>query len=541
MIKKSLAYDYIIVGAGSAGCVLANRLSANGKYTICLIEAGPIVKHTFARMPVSFLVASKKLNWNFLTEPQPYCDDRKLYLPSGKLLGGTSMFNGTLYVRGHPKDYDDWEKLGNPGWSYREVLPYFKKLEDFAKSPGEYHHLGGPVHVEGLKHPHLLTQAFLKAAVAAGYPIDDDFNGQYQEGVGLFDLTIQHGERSSNARAYLLDGKKRENLTIFARAQVVKLLFSGKRAIGARLKYKKKFIDIRANHEIILSAGSINSPKLLLLSGVGPEAELKKHQIPIVHLLQGVGHNLHDHLDTPIVIMEKTHHSISMRPKALLHNLKQFLKYFVSKTGEFAQPFCESGAFLKSDPNQVIPDIEWHFTPMMYANILNPTLIKKYNGYHIMVSFLHPFSRGAVTLRNSNPMTPPRINPNYLADERDLGPTIIGVKKARAVLREAAFAPYQAKEYLPGENIRSREGIINYIRHYSEPGYHLVGSCKMGCDDLSVVDARLKVHGLEGLRVIDASIMPSIISGNTNTPTTMIAEKGADMILEDLEAGKIAY
>lgn len=526
-------YDFIIVGAGTAGCVLANRLSANGKWLVCLIEAGPILTSALSKIPVSILIGRKTLNWNYWTTGQAHCDNRALYYPSGKMLGGTSMINGTLYLRGHPSDYDHWASLGNAGWSYDEVLPYFKKLEHFDYEDTPYHGVGGPVNIHLLTVTNPLTKAFLQAGQQAGLPINHDFNGAHLEGVGLFPVTVKNSQRCGSAQAYLLDGKNRPNLTILSKSQATKILFEGKRAIGVRIIHQGQEMDISARHEVILSAGAINSPTLLLQSGIGPQAELEKHQIPIVHLLPGVGKNLHDHLDTPIIVLEKTRYSLSGRPGAILGHIMQLIQYFLFKTGDFSRAICESGAFLKSDPSLPIPNLQWHFTPMVYANPENTKLLAKYHGYHIMTTFLHPFSRGEITLQGADSMLPPKINPNYLGDERDIAPLIIGLKKAREVLAQPAFDPYRLKEYSPGEAIQTTEQIIDYIKRGSEPGYHPVGSCKMGTDAMAVVCPRLNVHGIIGLRVIDASIMPTIITGNTNGPTTMIAEKGADLILQD--------
>lgn len=533
-MANPLSYDYIIIGAGSAGCVLANRLSANGKWKVCLVEAGPILTSSFSKMPsvTGFLLNSKVLNWHFWTTPQSHCANRRIYWPAGKLLGGTSAINGMLYIRGNPADYDHWAKLGNEGWSFKEILPYFKKIENFEQGADDYHGKDGPLIIKTLKTLNPLTQAYLQAAVQAGYKINNDFNGKEQEGVGLFQVMIKDGQRCSNAHAYLHDIRTRQNLMIFTDTLVVKLLFTGKRATGVRLLQKGKQVDIIANKEIILSAGTVNSAKLLLLSGIGPPLELEKHGIPVIHPLAGVGQNLQDHLDTCVSVIEKTRYSMSARPSAIFRNIKDLMLYFLFKTGTFSGPFSEGGAFLKTDVQQPIPNLQWHFTPMIYASMQNLAPIKKFNGYHVLTTFLHPFSRGEITLQTTDPTLSPNVNPNYLKDERDLEPLVIGIQKTRELLAQPAFAPHHLKEYAPGEKIQTRAQIIEYIRSTAQPDYHPVGSCKMGCDNMAVVDAQLRLHGISGLRVIDASIMPVIITGNTHATTTMIAEKGADMILQ---------
>lgn len=528
-------YDYIIVGAGSAGCVLANRLSANEKNKVCLIEAGPILSKSFYRIPFAsgFIIMNKATNWDFWTIPQAHLNNRPISWITGKLLGGTSSVNGMLYVRGHASDYDNWANLGNVGWSYKDVLPYFKKSEDSAQGANEYHGVGGPLHVAKLKNISKLTQAYLDACAQAGFPTNNDWNGKEHEGIGLFDVMIKNGQRVSNANAFLDDIKSRKNLTILPNTQIVKILFEGKRATGVRYIKDGKNVDILARKEVIVSSGTANSPKLLLLSGIGPREELEKHGIPIVHELPGVGKNLQDHLDAPVCVFEKTKYSLSFRPDAIFRNFMGLVRYLIFKKGDFMNVVGEGGAFLKSDPNLPISDLQWHFVRMMYGNSQNVEAIKKYNGYTMLVTFLHPYSRGEITLKSADPFEPPNINPNYLADERDIEPLVKGIELARKVFAQPAFDPYRLKEYLPGEEAKTREQVVAYIKSFAEPDYHAVGSCKMGVDNMAVVDPRLKVHGISGLRVIDASIMPFIITGNPHAPTTMIAEKGADMILED--------
>lgn len=528
-------FDYIIIGGGSAGCVLANRLSEDAKHQVCLIEAGPPDTSPFIRIPMGLLVVirSKILNWKFWTEKQPNCANRSIYWPRGRTLGGSSAINAMCYVRGNSRDYDEWAKLGNKGWAYHDVLPYFKKSENFEHGANYYHGSGGPLNVASHRYINPLVKAFVAAGKEAGYPFIDDFNSNCQEGIGYFDVMQKGGERCSNAHAYLREAKNRPNLTIITNAYVTKILFEKKRAIGIRYNQKGRTNEIFSRKEIILSAGTIGSPQLLLLSGIGPRAEIEKHGIELIHDLPGVGENLQDHLDIHITCLEKTRYAISFRLVSLLRHIRGFFKYIFYHTGELTCNYAQGCGFLKSDPKQPIPNLQWHFCPSVFTNsalFLRPLL--KYYGYTLLTCGLHPISRGRITLKSADPLVPPLINPNYLAHEDDLTTLAIGIKKSRQVLAQAAFKPSYLCELEPGEKIQTDEEIRDYIRHRAETIYHPVGTCKMGIDIMAVVDPQLKVHGLQQLRVIDASIMPVIITGNTNAATTMIAEKGADMILQ---------
>ncbi len=529
---NSQLYDYIIIGAGSAGCVLANRLSADGKWRVCLVEAGPFLKDSLTKMPILLPFLFKTKVWNFRTTPQKFCHDRTIGVPTGKLLGGTSAINGLIYARGHPSDFDTWASLGNEGWSFKEVLPYFKKSEDYIEGENIFHGVNGPLKVNHLANPNPLTETYLQAALQAGYTLNNDFNnGDNLEGVGLFDVLIHNGQRVNSAHAYLSDTKQRKNLTIISKAQVTKVLFEDKCAKGIEIIRNKTKEILYCDKEVILSAGTYNSPKILLLSGVGPVDELQKHNIPIVHELAGVGKNLQDHIDAPISVIEKTKHAHSFHFSALFRNLKYFISYLIFKKSPYSGVFGEGAAFIKSDPALLVPDLQWHFVPMIHPGESGEPLMKFY-GYTILNTFLHPYSRGEVTLKDADPSSDPLINPNYLSDERDIEPLIISIQKARDVLAQSAFEPHRHSEYLPGDNVQSREQIINYIREFVSTEHHPVGTNKMGIDKMAVVDPQLKVHGMSGIRVVDASIFPIILTGNPHATTTMIAEKAADMILE---------
>lgn len=530
------SYDYVIVGAGSAGCVLANRLSENGKWRVCLLEAGPSNTNPFIHISLGLILTlrSNTINWKFWTVPQKNCANRQLFWPRGKTLGGSSSLNAMCYSRGNPRDYDNWAALGNTGWSFHDVKKYFLKLENFEPGANKFHAVGGPLNVCSPTYLNPLMNVFIGAAKQAGYAITNDFNGATQEGVGYYHVMQKDGHRCSNADAYLRTAKNRNNVTILTKAQARKIIFVDKRAVAVECLYQGKVQTISANKEIILAAGTIGSPHLLLLSGVGPQDALTKLGIKVIHHLPGVGENLQDHIDIHTTDFENTRESIALKLRALPRLIKGLFHYIFYRKGEFTTNFSQVGGFLKSDESEPAPNLQWHFLASVepqHAQDLRPVI--KYHGYTLKVCLLHPLSRGRITLADANPETPPNIDPNYFADERDLETLLIGFKKSREVLQQDAFLPHRVGEFEPGENVHTDAQIRQYIREQAETIYHPVGTCKMGVDEMAVVDPSLKIHGLSGIRVVDASIMPTIVSGNTNAPVTMIAEKAADMILLD--------
>lgn len=532
-------YDYVIVGGGSAGCVLAARLSEDPAHRVCMLEAGPPDDSFFVRMPFGLvaLMRSHRRNWRFHTAPEPNCAGRRMFWPRGRTLGGSSAVNAMCYTRGHRKDYDHWAALGNDGWRYADVLPYFKRIENRERGANEFHGVGGPYNVAELRDPNALSLAFIEAAIEGGLPRNDDFNGATQEGVGLYEVMQKDGQRCSNARAFLRtpgpDGIApitRPNLTIITGARATRVLFEGKHAVGITYRHRGRDSEVRAAREVLLCGGAINSPQLLLLSGVGPAAELARHGIPQILELPGVGKNLQDHPDVLIVHKATRRDGYSLGPLFLWRGAKGLIDYLVRRRGPFTSNIAEAGGFARTKPGLDAPDLQYHFLPVIQENHGLALRRSLGFGYSLHVCVLRPKSRGEIGLNSADPLADPRIQPNYFADPADLETLVEGVRAARRILAAPAFNPYRGFEIFPGNAIRSDAQIEAFIRQRCETLYHPVGTCKMGIDAMSVVDPELKVHGLDGLRVVDASVMPTLIGGNTNTPTTMIADKAAEMI-----------
>ena len=529
-------FDYVVVGGGSAGCTLAARLSEDPSATVCLLEAGGGGKDVLIRAPmgiVAMLPGRPKINnWAYETVPQPGLNGRRGYQPRGKALGGSSAINAMLYVRGHPSDYDDWASAGCNGWSWNEVLPWFLKSENNERGSSDLHGAGGPLQVSEQRSPHAVSEAFVDAAGSLQIRRNDDFNGAVQEGAGLYQVTQFHGgkkngERCSAAAAYLHPVMDRPNLKVETNAHATRILFDGKRATGVEFRRGKDTLGVGARREVIVAGGAFASPQLLMLSGVGPGEALKKHGIEVRHTLDGVGENLHDHIDFVLAWKSPDSTLLGIGPAGSLHIMRQVLQWRRDGTGMVASPGAEGGAFLRTRPDLERPDIQLHFVSAIVDD--HARKLHLGYGYSCHVCVLRPRSRGTVALSSADPMAAPLIDPAFLTEDEDMATLKRGAKLTRDIMMAPALDKWRGKELYTRDGMSDAEWE-NQIRTRADTVYHPVGTCKMGTDDMAVVDPQLRVRGLEGLRVADASVMPSVIGGNTNAPTIMIAERAADFI-----------
>jgi choline dehydrogenase len=527
------SFDYVIVGAGTAGCVLAGRLAEDSGAQVCLIEAGGSDRHPLVSTPamVAAAIATRRLNWRFETTPQPQLKGRRIAQPRGKVIGGSGSINGMVYSRGHPLDYDDWAAAGASGWSYADVLPYFIRSENNQDLPAStYHGRGGPMNVRWPPRPNRLNNAFIAATQSLGFPRAADFTGADSEGVGFRQGTIRAGTRETTARAFLRPALRRGNVTLYTEALALRVLIENGRAVGVVYERGGQQYEVRASREVILSAGALQSPQLLLLSGIGPAAELKAAGIVPVHDLPGVGRNLHDHLACPVMMRSPDSTSYGISARALPRGLWNVLEYLTLRSGPLASNVFESVAFLKTAAGQDRPDVQFVFQPAARPKPSFPLPIG--HGFAISPVTLYPKSRGRVTLAGPDAHLAPLIDPALLSVDADIEPLIRAIKLSRRILATPNFARYRATEVAPGVRVQTDADIGDFIRSTAYTVHHQVGTCRMGSGAQAVVDPQLRLLGLSGLRVADASVIPSIVGGNTNAVVVMIAEKAVDLIRE---------
>ena len=524
-------FDYLIVGGGSAGCVLAARLSEDPQVRVALLEAGPPDNSVLIHCPAGLAVLAQngQANWAFDTVPQPGLNGRRGYQPRGKVLGGSSSVNAMVYIRGQRGDYDHWAAEGNAGWSFDEVLPYFRRAEHNERGADAWHGGGGPLNVMDLRSPNRFGPVFVEAARQAGYRLNADFNAAEQEGVGLYQVTHRNGERCSAAKAYLAPARVRPNLTVITGVHVTRIVTEGQRATGVEFIQSGHRQRLHAAREVLLCAGALQSPQVLMLSGIGPADELARHGIAQVRDLPGVGRHLHDHPDV-VQVVDAPHLKdlFGLSFAGVMRVLQGIFEWRRQRSGMLTTNYAEAGGFIKSRPDEPTPDLQLHFVIGKLVDHGRKTVFG--HGYSCHVCLLRPKSRGRVTLASADPLAAPLIDPNFLAERDDVDRLVRGFKLMRSILRQPALAGYTGRELDASARAQTDAQIEDFIRNFGDTIYHPVGTCRMGSGPLDVVDAQLRVRGLHGLRVVDASIMPRIVSGNTNAPTIMIAEKTADLI-----------
>jgi choline dehydrogenase len=540
-MPQGSSFDYIVVGAGSAGCVLANRLTASGRHRVLLIEAGGRDRNPWIHIPLGYgkLFTNAKVNWLYNSEPEPELNNRSIIQPRGKVLGGSSSINGLLYLRGQREDFDHWRQLGNAGWSFEDVLPYFRRAEDQERGEDELHGVGGPLAVTDVRDPHPLCEAFIDAAVQAGYPRNDDFNGPEQEGAGYFQLTARNGRRCSTAVGYLRPARKRQNLVIVSDALATRVLFEGRRAVGVEYMRDGRKHRARAEGEVILCGGAFNSPQLLQLSGIGPAELLRAHGIPVVADMPGVGADLQDHFQGRIQYRCTQPITMNDAVNSWTGSMRAGLRYMFGRRGILAIGAGYAGAFLRTDPKLASPDVQIHliiFSADKLGGGLHP-----FPGFTMSVCQLRPESRGTVRIKSADPAAAPAIQPNYLTTQLDRDTMVAGMKLMRRIMAQPAINSFVAEERNPGPACASDGDLLAYLRATGTTIFHPTSTCRMGSDAKAVVDERLRVRGVQSLRVADGAIMPTVVSGNTNAAIIMIGEKCADMVLQDARDNPAAH
>ncbi|MEM7253183.1 MAG: GMC family oxidoreductase N-terminal domain-containing protein [Pseudomonadota bacterium] len=536
-------FDYIVTGAGSAGCAVAGRLSEGGQYRVLLLEAGPRDKRFWIHTPVGFtkVFTDPTVNWKFESEPVASLNQRRLYQPRGKVLGGTSSINGTVYMRGRPLDYDGWRQRGCVGWDWDSVLPYFRKAEDQSRGESDLHGIGGPLHVSDVPHEWPLAAAMIDAAVESGIERNDDFNGPTQLGAGYYQFTAKRGRRWSSARAYLSNATQRSNLHVQPNAQATRVIVNDGRATGVEYRLNGKVTVAHARIEVVVSGGTFGSPHLLQLSGIGPGALLQEHGIPVISDRREVGENLHDHFNTYLAYRCRNAITLNDLATSAVRRWWEGAKYVLGATSLLSNTGVYAGAFVKSDPGLEEADLQINFLAWSTAERRHDGVVPHdFSGITLSPVHLRPEGRGHVRLRSSDPSSPPAIQFIFLTNDYDRRAIVHGMRVCRDIAAQPAFARYISEEVLPGPDVVSDEALLADVRERAIANYHPVGTCRMGSDPEAVVDPRLRVNGVAGLRVADASVMPQIIAGNTNAPSIMIGEKAAHMILEDARKGPAA-